>query len=52
MNKNTFQGQILISFANSSCLPPDDSAGRIAVGLLWTSFPVDIIPPWLSMLVT
>jgi hypothetical protein len=30
MNKNTLQGQILFPFAHSSCLLPDDSAGRIA----------------------
>jgi hypothetical protein len=30
MNKNTSHGQILIPFACSSCLLPDDYAGRIA----------------------
>jgi hypothetical protein len=30
MNKNTSQGQILIPFANFSCLLPDDCAGAIA----------------------
>jgi hypothetical protein len=48
MNKNTSLGQILISFAHSSCLLPDDSAGMIARELWWTnqmSSSVNIIFP-------
>jgi hypothetical protein len=54
MNKNTLQSQILIPFAHSSCLLPDDSAGTIARGLWWTNqefLPVGIIPPRFSMLI-
>jgi hypothetical protein len=44
----------IIPFARSSCLLPDDSAGRIGREL-WYTYPefssVDIIPPWLSMLI-
>jgi hypothetical protein len=53
MNKNCSQGQIRHSFARSSYLLPDDSAGRIDRELWWTNqeLPfVDIIPPWFSML--
>jgi hypothetical protein len=37
MNKNTWQGQILIPFTHFSCYLPDDSAGRIARELWWRS---------------
>jgi hypothetical protein len=48
MNKDTLMAKFIISLASSSC-----SAGRIARELWCTNqkfFPVDIIPPWFSML--
>jgi hypothetical protein len=45
--------KFIIPFARSSCLPPDDSASRIARELWLTNqefFSVDIIPQWFSML--
>jgi hypothetical protein len=35
MNKDTFQGQILIPFTHSYCVLPDDAAGRIAGEVWW-----------------
>jgi hypothetical protein len=54
MNKNTSRGKILISFANSSFLLKDDSAGRISRELWWTNqefCSVDIIQTWFCMLI-
>jgi hypothetical protein len=55
MNKNTSQGQILIPLAYSSCLLPDDSAGRIARELWWTNQEFSsaniIILPWFCTLI-
>jgi hypothetical protein len=48
INKNTSQG-----LACSSCLLPDDSAGRIARELWWMNqefSSVNFMPPWFSML--
>jgi hypothetical protein len=47
------KAKFIISFASSSCLLLDGSADRISRELWWTNqFPlVDIIPPWLSMLI-
>jgi hypothetical protein len=51
---NISKGQIVIPFAHYSRLLPDDSTGRTATELWWTSqefYSVDIvIPPWFSML--
>jgi hypothetical protein len=46
--------KFIISFAHSSCLLPDDSAGRIVRDLWWMDqefSSVDFIPPWFSMLI-
>jgi hypothetical protein len=54
MNKNTSQGQFLIPFIHSSCLLPEDSAGRITREHWWMNqerSSVNIIPPWFSMLI-
>jgi hypothetical protein len=55
MNRNTSQVQILIPFARFACVLSNDSSGRIARELWWTSqgfSSVDIIiPPWFSMLI-
>jgi hypothetical protein len=55
MNKNTLQGQILIPFAHSFCLLPEDSDGRIARELWWTNHEfssfIIITPPWFAMLI-
>jgi hypothetical protein len=47
-----FKAKFIIPFACSSCLLPDDSAGRIARELWWTNqfSSVNFIPPWFSML--
>jgi hypothetical protein len=54
INRNTSHDQILVPFAHSSCLLPNDSAGRITRELWWISqvFPSAdiIIPAWFSML--
>jgi hypothetical protein len=55
MNKNILQGQVLILYVHSSCLLPDDSAGRIAKELWWIKQEFShvniIIPPWFSVLI-
>jgi hypothetical protein len=52
MNKKNFcKAKFIIPF---SCLLQDDTADRIARELGWTNqkyLPVDIIPPWFSMLI-
>jgi hypothetical protein len=52
MNKDTSQGQILIPFAYSYWLLPDDSPIRISRELWWTNQEISSadIPPWFSML--
>jgi hypothetical protein len=51
MNKDISQGQINHTLLRSSCLLPDDSAGKIARELWWTNqgfSSVDIIPAHIS----
>jgi hypothetical protein len=51
-NKNTSQGQILIPFAHSYCLLPDDCAGKVARDTWWTNqiSSIDaIVPLWFSI---
>jgi hypothetical protein len=45
---STNKGKFVISITHSSCLVHDNSAGRIARELWWTSqfYSVDIILPW------
>jgi hypothetical protein len=46
--------KFIISFARYLYLLPDDSADRITRKLCWINqefYPVDIIPPWSSMLI-
>jgi hypothetical protein len=48
------KAKFIIPFARSSFLLPNDSADRISRELWWTNqefSSVDIIPPWLSMLI-
>jgi hypothetical protein len=51
-----FKGQIyqFLLLARPDFLLVDDSAGRVAREIWWTKeefYPVDIIPPWFSMLI-
>jgi quinol-cytochrome oxidoreductase complex cytochrome b subunit len=47
------EAKFLISFATFTCFDPSDPADKIARVLEEKSgvYPVDIIPPWFSMLI-
>jgi hypothetical protein len=47
------KAKFIISFARSSCLVLDNSAGTIAREIWCTKqeFSADVIPPWVSMLI-